>query len=418
VALNKRNLIKTYSTKGSNPKEPEFPTRPQRQMKTFNLLYTQEWKFVRSVFSLWLSKNSNKSSKGTKKSQTKISIQEKEKIFVISMHLLSYAISNDYKNLDVHEVLSMFSNAWKTFDKPKSIVNHSVFSAIKLLIYSLFSILLAQKKKLLNQADKSNCDSASVTYEKASNFLHFLFKLKQFLLQDWQNLPNDSLNKNTSQQKDKLKIYYTYRLTYQEPDRNIKKYYIGYRGCRTLPHLDNYYSSSKTVKTLQKKYLEKKILGIYFTHDEALANEVLYHATFEVDTNEAFLNKARQTTTAFHFDNTGGTQTEESNKKRSISLKGRNRFTPEGLIRLSEYQTNRERPEELRAALSKSASERNFIPCICPYCGRSGQYTAMHRWHFENCLKAPNPSQESMEARKKLSERAKKFNKEKKKKES
>ena len=85
------------------------------------------------------------------------------------------------------------------------------------------------------------------------------FKLKQFLLQDWQNLPNDSLNQNTSQEKDKLKIYYTYRLTYQEPGSNIKKYYIGYRGGRTLPHLDNYYSSSKTVKTLQKKYFEKKI---------------------------------------------------------------------------------------------------------------------------------------------------------------
>lgn len=78
---------------------------------------------------------------------------------------------------------------------------------------------------------------------------------------------------------------------------------MGYRGCRTHPLLDQYYSSSEVIKELKQKHgsscFTKKILGIYATEQEALYNEVLYHETLKVDTNPLFLNQARQTTTAF-----------------------------------------------------------------------------------------------------------------------
>lgn len=141
-----------------------------------------------------------------------------------------------------------------------------------------------------------------------------------------------------------------------------------------------------------------------------MASEVLYHETLKVDTNKAFLNQAKQTTTAFFYDNTGSIQTDESNEKRSITLKGRNRFTTEGFARLIAYQTARERSDSDREALRQAALARNAQRVVCPYCGKEGQVTAMHRWHFENCKKAPNPSQKSIEEREELRQRMLGFN--------
>lgn len=108
-----------------------------------------------------------------------------------------------------------------------------------------------------------------------------------------------------------------------------------------------------------------------------MASEVLYHETLKVDTNKAFLNQAKQTTTAFFYDNTGSIQTDESNEKRSIALKGRNRFTTEGLASLIAYQTARERSDSDREALRQAALARNTQRVVCPYCGKEGQVTAM-----------------------------------------
>ncbi len=209
-----------------------------------------------------------------------------------------------------------------------------------------------------------------------------------------------------------MKIYYTYRLTYQEPENYIKLYYMGYRGCTTHPFLDSYYSSSDLVKQLKRqhgaqasKYLKKKILEIYLTKQEALAREVLYHETLQVDINKAFLNQARQNTTAFFYDNHGTIQTAESNKKRSVTLKGRNRFTTQGLYNLIAYQTARERSETEREALSQAALLRNAQKLVCPYCGKEGQATAMRRWHFENCNQAPHPSKKIIDQREELRKR-------------
>jgi hypothetical protein len=158
------------------------------------------------------------------------------------------------------------------------------------------------------------------------------------------------------------------------------------------------------------KCFKKKILGIYSTNQEALINEVIYHETLKVDTNELFLNQARQTTTAFYFDNTRTIQTAEANERRSQALKGRNSFTEDGLARLVAYQTARQRTDSEIDVLRQAALQRNAAKVVCPYCGKEGQATAMRRWHFENCKQAPNQSQKTIEQREELRKRMLGFN--------
>jgi endogenous inhibitor of DNA gyrase (YacG/DUF329 family) len=189
---------------------------------------------------------------------------------------------------------------------------------------------------------------------------------------------------------------------------------MGYRGSITHPSLDKYYSSSDLVQDLIKKdgleCFEKKILGIYLTQKEALFTEVKYHSTLQVDSNEKFLNQARQSTTRFLYDNTGRVNTAESNQKRSAALKGRNRFTPDVLARLAAYQTSRECTPEAREDLRQKAVERNSQEVVCPYCGKKGQRTAMTRWHFENCKLSPNQSEKSIQQREELRQRMLRLN--------
>nr|YP_007507255.1 GIY-YIG endonuclease [Gonium pectorale]BAM85942.1 GIY-YIG endonuclease [Gonium pectorale] len=215
------------------------------------------------------------------------------------------------------------------------------------------------------------------------------------------------------------KIFYTYRLTCIDDtykNNNTEIYYMGYRSTKTLPVLDDYYSSSKTVKNLiasvSKTKFKKKILGLYANQTEAIENEVVYHKKLKVNCNLKFLNKACQTNTKFYYDNTGRIPTTESNLKRSARLLGRIKMTPEGKARVASYQKNqRERTVEELNQLSKAATERNNQTATCPHCGRVGQYLAMLRWHFDRCPKAPNPSAEGIADREKVRQNAIKRNK-------
>lgn len=385
VALNKRELIRTNSTKKSKQSDSQ---KQDFQFQCINLLNEREYIFLNRLFFSWVTK------KGKKATQSPLTSLQKE-VFIIMTQFLFYGVRNGYKDLNIQT----FLNEWNyQFDKLNtisrdSIENHAVFIAIELLV---------------------NIELSSL--DKSQHFSNFLFSLKDFLLTNAENPSNIFENKNTnSDSKAKtVKVFYTYRLTYKQPGSDIKQYYMGYRGCITHPSLDKYYSSSDLVKDLIKKNglkcFEKKILGIYLTQEEALFTEVKYHATLQVDINDKFLNQARQTTTAFLFDNTGKVQTAESNEKRSAALKGRNRFTPEGLARLVTYQTDRERTPEHREVLREKALARNAQQVVCPYCGKKGQAPAMSRWHFENCKLAPNQSEKTIPQREELRQRMRGFN--------
>jgi hypothetical protein len=220
---------------------------------------------------------------------------------------------------------------------------------------------------------------------------------------------NQPLDNNRVSLKD---LFYTYRLTYIDSLTGQKFYYMGWHTeSKKDPREDGYFSSSKIVKNLYKKhgaqYLKKKILGIYSTSQEALEQEIKYHARLKVDKTPRFLNQARQTSTGFYFDNTGRVQTEESNKKRLDALIGLKKHSEEGKKAISQYQREiRIRSEEELTRLRQTATARNQQEAICPYCGQIGKsFLAMKRWHFENCKKAPNPSPQSLQDREKLKKR-------------
>ena len=398
VAHNKRELVICNNTK--KPKNSNTTN-----IKIINLLSQSEFIFLERIFFSWTAfppkgGSTSKACKISKNSTNSSLTKLQQDVFIFKTQLLAYGIHNNYTNLNVKTFLSEWDYDLDQLDIiPRTAMhNQAVLISIKLLVYGCLAIL--------NQ--RHVCSKN----KKVQNFLLFLLQLKKHLSQNWGSFASTS--KDGGKKTKKCKIFYTYRLTFQESENTTKQYYMGYRGCSTHPNYDKYYSSSAAVKELKTKHglncFKKKILGIYLTQQEALATEVRYHATLQVDTNKLFLNRAKQTTTSFVYDNTGTTQSAESNQKRSIALKDRKKFTPEGLKKVSESQLARERTESEIEAIRERAVLRNSQKIVCPYCNQEGQAPAMRRWHFENCKQAPNPSEKGIEQRKELSERFQNLN--------
>ena len=358
-----------------------------------NLLYFKEIIFFIRVFRRYV----------VQRSQTR---NFEKQTFSLGIHILNYCLQNAYENLSTQQFLLSLKESY-TKQKLFAADLYLFLIVIKLLLYCSLSFRL---------------HSSTDFVLKNQNFFNFLVELKKIFISiillnseaQLANLktknPDNFFQKIHGKQKNRkiLKIYYTYRLTFKNriilPDKgrneSFKQYYMGYRGCSTLPELDNYYSSSKHVKKWLKDnsydFVTKKVLGIYITEKDALLKEVEYHSKLNVDINRLFLNQARQTSSAFFYNNTGRSQTLDSNQKRSEALKGRNRFTEKGLSDLKFYQTQlRKRSESELEDLRKAALERNFRKVVCPYCNKEGQFTAMRRWHFENCKFAPNKNNEN-----------------------
>jgi hypothetical protein len=227
-----------------------------------------------------------------------------------------------------------------------------------------------------------------------------------------------NLNNLTRDKKMSLKgCFYTYRLTYTDPMTQEKSYYMGWRtGSEKDPQEDNYLSSSDTVKKLIKEKgiqtFTKKILGVYSTKEEAIHQEIQYHARLKVDVNPLFLNQARQLSKGFVFDNTGQIQTKDANQKRSKKLRGVKKLTPEGREAIAQYQRSRIRTEKELQDLRERAIACTHQEVTCPHCGKvSKSFLTMQRWHFENCPQAPNLSKEAFQSRQALRDRFRNLNK-------
>ena len=155
-----------------------------------------------------------------------------------------------------------------------------------------------------------------------------------------------------------------------------------------------------------------KILGVYATQEEALSREVAYHHRFKVHLHAAFLNRASQTSERFAADNRDTIQTAESNLRRRETQLGRPKHTPESRAAIASYQRDqRQRSGEELKTLSDATHARNEQTVTCPYCGKHGQFTAMKRWHFANCKKAPNTSEKALQQREELAQRMRELNK-------
>jgi len=102
--------------------------------------------------------------------------------------------------------------------------------------------------------------------------------------------------------------HYVYRIT----NVLLNKHYYGSRSCKNCnPHDDlgiKYFSSSKDKDFIKDQkehpeYYRYKIIKIFDSRKDALELEVLLHNKFDVDINESFYNKAKQTSTKFYYIN-------------------------------------------------------------------------------------------------------------------
>jgi len=85
--------------------------------------------------------------------------------------------------------------------------------------------------------------------------------------------------------------------------------------------------------------------------------------------------------------NLGRVHTLETKKKMSESQSGE-RNQNFGKIGVLNHLFGKKKSKETIENMKRSAKNRQ--PVVCIYCGTSGSYTAMGRWHFDNCKKNPD----------------------------
>jgi hypothetical protein len=112
--------------------------------------------------------------------------------------------------------------------------------------------------------------------------------------------------------------HYTYLLEYSDGGL-----YHGVRSCHGVIDEDDYYGSSKYTPN---EVPIKTILTTHNTREEAIEEEIRYHAEFNVKNNNQYYNRANQTSIGFDYNAGGdirGPMSEEHKKNLSTSLSGR-----------------------------------------------------------------------------------------------
>jgi len=71
-----------------------------------------------------------------------------------------------------------------------------------------------------------------------------------------------------------------------------------------------------------------KVVSTYSSRKEALQKEFKLHNLFEVDVNELFYNKSKQTSNSFTHDRTGEKLPDEHKKRISEAHKGKTQKSP------------------------------------------------------------------------------------------
>lgn len=87
-----------------------------------------------------------------------------------------------------------------------------------------------------------------------------------------------------------------------------EKYYIGKRSCRCTPACDRGYMGSskvlkKEIREIGREHFKKQIVRVFSSAERALLGEIYLHKLVGVSCNDAYYNRANQTSTG--FDMTG-----------------------------------------------------------------------------------------------------------------
>lgn len=237
--------------------------------------------------------------------------------------------------------------------------------------------------------------------------------------------------------------HYVYRIT----NKAINKHYYGVRTSKTHPKDDlghKYFSSSSDKEFIKEQknnpdIFKYKVIKICETRDESLDIEVKLHNRFNVDVNESFYNRAKQTSSKFYYDGTGEknpnygnprnykptpeivkqiadknrgkVRSDDVRKKLSDSLQG-HYVSDETRRKISESRKGKEGwnkgkigvynddtinsiKTKVNAYYDSLTSEQkremygshNKIQIVCPHCGISTNKGNAKRWHFDKCKK-------------------------------
>ena len=207
-----------------------------------------------------------------------------------------------------------------------------------------------------------------------------------------------------------------YHYTYLLQERDGDMMYIGVRSSDCMPHLDNYWGSSKYLPENVSDVCDKFILGMFDTREEANQDEIDRHAKNKVASNSYFWNKSEANHTAFCTK--GVSKSEEHRKKLSEALKGRTcseetrkklcesrkhrvfteetkakmskshlgkKFSEKTKLKMSKSKTGITLSEKHKKNISKGCSNIELKTITCPHCNKSGKENVMYRWHFDNC---------------------------------
>lgn len=194
---------------------------------------------------------------------------------------------------------------------------------------------------------------------------------------------------------------------YQVKHRETGEFYIGskYAIGATPENTKEYLGSSKGktercsryryLLTNEKHLLDKVIIGVFDTKQDALALEIEMHS--KLFDNPLCLNGAKQTSNRFSASFTGEehhmfgkVHSDEAKEKMRLAKLGKSRgkHTPEHVEKIKLAQVGRKFTEEHKAKLSlaKLGKPRGKDPRVnCPHCFKEISARTKSVYHFDNC---------------------------------
>lgn len=194
---------------------------------------------------------------------------------------------------------------------------------------------------------------------------------------------------------------------YQVKHRETGEFYIGskYAIGATPENTKEYLGSSKGktercsryryLLTNEKHLLDKVIIGVFDTKQDALALEIEMHS--KLFDNPLCLNGAKQTSNRFSASFTGEehhmfgkVHSDEAKEKMRLAKLGKSRgkHTPEHVEKIKLAQVGRKFTEEHKAKLSlaKLGKPRGKDPRVnCPHCLKEISARTKSVYHFDNC---------------------------------
>jgi len=197
-------------------------------------------------------------------------------------------------------------------------------------------------------------------------------------------------------------MYYTYEIV----KISTQERYVGSRTCKGSSQSDlgkRYFSSSTNLGFIREQknnplnflYI---VLKEFDKYSDMLEHEIYLHKYNEVEKNPSFINKARQTSTAFYYDGLTGVTGEdhprygkkdsiETKKQKSISASARAKPSEATRAKIAKASALYRHTTKTKLKLKQLARNRSIEKCV--HCCFSATKANLACWHNNNCKLNP-----------------------------